>query len=163
MWNIIKKTFNFEKKIKSCGIYKTQEYYKIITESQSETGLFLSQSPIFILPINCSINDFKNNIFQALNSSKNNVKMPSSNEKFKSMQKELLKDLKEKSFLNLYKNSTHCIIRFEKNCKIFPTKFSNEYKGNIIVEEDIIEMEYSPEKELEITEKIIEVLDKSYK
>ena len=36
---------------KRCIIYKTEKEYKIVTESESDTGLGLGDEPIFILPV----------------------------------------------------------------------------------------------------------------
>ena len=145
--------------MKSCFIYKTEKEYKIITEHESDTGLGLEDEPIFILPIGSDIANIKESIFKSLNSSRKKVPFPKN---VKEWQKEGLKRMKEKSFKGLYEKSNSVGIRIEKNILIIsPSKYTTKM-GIGIVEEDIVKMEYSLDKEIEITKKILEILEKSY-
>ncbi|MFK8298991.1 hypothetical protein ACI76O_11760 [Capnocytophaga cynodegmi] len=162
MFNKLKNIFIKKEHTKHCTIYKTKDCYKIVTMSESDIGAYIADGEIFISPVLDNIENLKLKIFQALNNSRLGVKTPEP-EQWSIWQKEHLKSLKEKSFKHLYKNCTHCNIELKnKSLTIYPLKETYP-KGLELVEEGIIEMEYSPEKELEITEKIIEVLNKSYK
>lgn len=72
-------------------------------------------------------------------------------------QKEHLKNIKEKSYLGLYKNSTSCSIRLIENMiTITPYIFNKRWLEP--VEEKTLKIEYD-NNELEITGKIIEILE----
>lgn len=149
--------------MKACDIFKTKEVYKIITQSETDTGLLVSDEPVIILPVDVDIETLKNKITHSLTMSRSSMKACENKEDAIKWQKEQLKLLKEKSFLNLYKNSTNCGIRLDNGIlKIYPSKFSEKYKGMVTVKEDIVEFRYSKDKELEVTKKIIELLDKVY-
>lgn len=81
--------------------------------------------------------------------------------------KETLKKMQVKSYPSLYKTSNSCTLHLENNIlKIYPEKYYNPKKpsqGLDYVEEDMVEMEYSIDKEREITLKILEILEKDYK
>ena len=146
--------------MKSCFIYKTEKEYKIITEHESDTGLGLEDKPIFILPIESDIVNIKESIFKSLNSSRKNVPFPKD---VKEWQKEGLKRMAEKSFKGLYEKSNSVGIRIEKNIlTICPSKYMPKM-GIVPIEEDMIKMEYSLDKEIEITKKILEILEIDYK
>ena len=75
-------------------------------------------------------------------------------------QKEHLKNIKEKSYLGLYKNSTSCSIRLIGNIiTITPYIFNKRWLEP--VEEKALKIEYDnyDNNELEITRKIIEILE----
>jgi len=168
--NGLKKIFGFltnkkDKKMitKACEIYKNSKQYKIITQSKTNTGLFISDNPIYILPVDIDLDLFKEHIFSALNSSRQNVKMPPTHEDIKLWQRQLLKSMREKSFSSFYKNSTNCDIIWNLDDFIIsPGKYSQEYRGLVTVEEDVIELKFSQTTELEITKKVIKILEKEY-
>ena len=51
MWNKIKRLFKLSQKEYACNVYRTAAEYKIITESKTNTGLFMEYEPIFIISI----------------------------------------------------------------------------------------------------------------
>ena len=51
MWNKIKGLFKLSQKEYACNVYRTAAEYKIITESKTNTGLFMEYEPIFIISI----------------------------------------------------------------------------------------------------------------
>jgi hypothetical protein len=141
-------------KEKACGIYKTQDSYKIVTQSHSDTGLLLEDEPVYILPLMIDTAVLCENIFISLNNCRNNLPMPN-NEKLKKW----LKIINEKSFNDLYKNSTHCDIRwYGDNFRIYPSIYEPKYKALAPVEKGTIELKYSETTELEITQQIIKLL-----
>ena len=148
--------------MKASCIYKTEKEYKIITQSETDIGLFISDDPIFILPIISDIEDVKEAIFKCLNNSRKGIYTPKQDEWGK-WQKERLKKMKEKSYIGLDKRSNYVGIRLEKNVLVIsPGKYTHR-QGFEIVEKDIVEIGYSPDKEMEITERIIEMLKVDYK
>lgn len=143
--------------MKACEIYKTKKSYKIATMYRTDTWIYISNEPIFILPIDVAIEEFKNTIFKSLEASK---EIPYPEE---SLSKEFLKSMKESSFMSLYKNSSNCNIYFEDNIiEIQPNKCINPREGLFPVNEDIVKIPYSKDKEMEIVNEIIKILDHKY-
>ncbi|MFK8298992.1 hypothetical protein ACI76O_11765 [Capnocytophaga cynodegmi] len=133
--------------------------YKIITVYNVDIGRFTMDNPVYILPIDIDTPDLKDNIFKSISQSK---KISYSDYYNSNLTNALLKELQETSFISLYKKSNSCYVYLENDViEIIPNKFEKRYLSE--VSEDIIILNYSPEKELELTEKIIEVLNKSYK
>ena len=146
--------------MKACVIYKTEKEYKIVTESESNTGLGLEDEPIFILPIGVNIANIKEAIFKSLNSSRKNVRMPKD---WKEWQKEQLNKMKEKTFIGLYKKSNSVGVCLENNIlTVYPCKYMPKM-GLVAVKEDTVKIECSLDNELEITKKILEILEVDYK
>jgi hypothetical protein len=147
---------NSNKKTKACSIYKTEKNYKIITLYPVSSGIFLEQAPIFILPLNTSIEELKNTIFESINASR---LMSYKEFQKKYSIKDYLKILKEKSLKNLYQNSSHCNIYLRNNIlEICPSKYSEKYKGFETDEIRSKKMSFSKENELIITKEIINIL-----
>lgn len=149
---------NKRKNRQMCSIYKTKTQYKIITIYSTDVGIYVANTPVFILEITTDMEKINEAIWTCLNASK---KM-----NYKEYQREsinYLKLLKEPSLKKLYNNSKNCKLYIQdKKANIVPYKKSSD-KGLEEVEKDTVVMDYSPEKELEITEKAIELLNKSYK
>ena len=149
---------NPDKKTKACSIYKTEKFYKIMPLCPvAKVGIFRSEEPVIILPLNVTIEELKNAIFQAINESK----LISYKEYMKTLKpnersKNYLKILKEKSWKSFYRNSTNCSIHLKNNIlEIFYHKCTER---GLIEEEKSVKMEYSKENELKITEEIIKIL-----
>lgn len=124
--------------IKSCVVYKTNKEYKIVTESETDTGLFISDEPVFILPSTISDDELITKIFLSLNSSKEEIIFPVNREAMDKWQTKQLNNLNEKSFVDLYKNSRSCLIRIEdKILTIYPYEYGGARKGLIVNEEKI--------------------------
>ena len=115
MWNKIKGLFKLSPKEYACNVYRTATEYKIITESKTNTGLFMEDEPIFIISISSLEQEISDKIFTSLKSSREGIKFPETKEEMREQQKEHLKNIKEKSYLGLYKNSTSCSIRLIGN------------------------------------------------
>ena len=148
--------------MKRCSIFKTEKEYKIHTESETDIGLFICDAPIFILPVKSDIENIKDAIFECLNNSRKGIYTPKVDE-WSDWGKECLKKLKEKSHEGLDKRSNYVCIELEKDIlTIYPGKHTPR-KGFSTVEEDVVKMEYFQEKEIEITKRIIEMLEVDYK
>jgi len=113
--------------MKSCIIYKTlNKEYKIVTQSKTTAGYLLAVPPVFIVPTNCLDETLLSSVMMALNNSTSGVKAPDRTE-FPSIQKQILSELKEKSFSKLYLGSTSCEIRVENNnMTIYPNRLMTE-------------------------------------
>lgn len=149
-----------------CNIYKTNNSYKIITQVKVEAGYYLDCEPVFILPLSCSRLDFGNKVIKSLKQSKRTFKEPT-REEFPSYQKSVLSKIKEKSYLNLYKNSSSCNLSLENNIlRIYPEKFFDDKKPNsglILIETDMKEI-FDVEKNLErLAEVTMNLLNKKYR
>ena len=106
---LYRKTTKEKKCMKACQIYKTDNKLKIVTMYKTDAGLYLSDEPIFILPVNSSKEELLNAILQAISASKL-IKHPSDYSS-----ESLLRKLKEKSFKSLYLSSVLCILYIDGN------------------------------------------------
>ena len=157
MWNKIKGLFKLSQREYACNVYRTAVEYKIITESKTNTGLFMEDEPIFIISISSPEQEICDKIFTSLKSSRENIKFPETKEEMRERQEVHLKNIKEKSYLGLYKNSTSCSIRLIGNIiTITPYIFNKRWLEP--VKEKALKIEYD-NNELEITRKIIEILE----
>lgn len=76
MWNKIKGLFKLSQKEYACNVYRTAAEYKIITESKTNTGLFMEDEPIFIISISSPEQEISDKIFTSLKSSREDIKFP---------------------------------------------------------------------------------------
>ena len=149
---------NPNKDTKACSIYKTEKNYKIITTYPVSSGIFVTREPVFILPLNITLEELKNTIFKAINeckliSCKEYEKMPHSIKYY-------LNILKEKSLKGLYQNSTYCSIYLKNGIlEIVPFKYSEKRKCLEPDCERNLKMEYSKENELKITNEVVQILN----
>lgn len=152
--------------MKSCTIYKTSKNeYKIVSQCETTAGYLLDVIPVYILPTKCSDEDFLSTILKALSNSQKKVKAPDRGD-FPMIQKNLLSDLKEKSFSKLYLSSTSCSIRVEnKVIMIYPNKLLSEGRpedGLSWVEEEKIVIEENPRYFDILIFKLKELLTREY-
>jgi hypothetical protein len=148
--------------IKTCEIYKTSKNYIIITESSSDIGLGISDDPIYVIPINSTINELEEKVFDCLNSSRVGIYTPKRDE-WASWQKEQLLKMGQKSFDLLYKNSSSCSLKLEDNIlSICPRSLTRKHKGLVLVEKDIIKLDLNDINKDQAIKKIIEALSISY-
>lgn len=146
--------------IKSCVIYRTDKEYKIVTESKTDTGLFISDTPVYILPLTISDNILKEKIINCLENSKTGIKMPETREDFSEWQKRQLVNLHEKSFSSLYKKSKSCLVRIEsEQLVIYPCECLDVKNGFTVVDDKIVHFDYHNELEFIAIQKIIKILE----
>ena len=55
--------------MKSCNVFKTKEYYKIITKSETEDGFLLSTFPVFVIDVNSDNQELLEVLLESLFSS----------------------------------------------------------------------------------------------
>lgn len=141
--------------MKGCSIYKTKKAYKIVTMFRRESWAYLLSKPIFILPLETNIEELSEKIFGSLTSSRS-----ISEDEEDNFDINLLKEIKEKSYNQLYKNSASCDIFLKESIiEIIPLKYAGKNQGLDEIADQIKEISYSKEKELEITSLIINKLD----
>ena len=110
--------------MKACDIYRTKKEYKIVTMYHTDWGLYISDDPIFFLPLNATKEDIASAISKAIDAS-SDIEQPSLNSS-----KELLVKIKERSWSSLYKNSKCCILYIDKHiATIKPQKCSSKYRA----------------------------------
>lgn len=149
--------------MKECIIYKTIKSFIICTMSKSDIGLYMCDDPIYVVPLETDAVELQHLIFDSLLKSKEGLTAPLRNE-WADWEKGILKKMGEQSFSKLDKFSNSCKLSlYSTNLKVYPYKYVQKYKGLDYVEEDIVEYEYSEEKQYEITLKILEVLEKDYR
>ncbi len=120
---LCKKITKRKESMKACEIYKKDKELKIVTMYETDTGLFLSNEPIFILPVNSSKEELLNAILRAISASKL-IKYTTDYSS-----KSLLHKLKEKNFKSLYLSSVSCFLYIDgNNAEIKPQQFSNKLK-----------------------------------
>lgn len=141
--------------MKACQIYKTKKFYKIATLYKRETGSYIISNPITILLNDIDTESLCKSIFQSLEASR----LISEKEE-NLFYINLLKELKEKSYNNLYKNSISCSIYLEKNIiEIEPNRYLGKNEGLEAVPEKIFKMNYVKGEELKVAKKVNELLN----
>lgn len=136
-------TIKKEKYMKACEIYKTSKELKIATMYKTDAGLYLSDEPIFILPVNSSKEELLNAILQAISASKL-IKHPSDYSS-----ESLLRKLKEKSFKSLYLSSVLCILYIDgNNAEIELWQYSKKLKYLVTDESHKVHIENFTKDEL---------------
>ena len=152
-------------KVHSCSIYKTNDYYKIVTESETTVKYFLGGEPVFLVSVN-SFEQLQKSIFESLYSSKLGVPTPSLDE-LKIHNTNLLKKIKETSYTSLYKKCNSVSLRVNKDVlNIAPMKFYNVLKpskGLVPVMDDIVLISDPFNKKNEVTSAIVQLLEKDYR
>jgi hypothetical protein len=153
----IKSLFRKKRKIKACQVYKTQKSYKILTMYRQESWAFLSSKPIYQIPIESDLEKLSSKIFESINHSRS-IKEKEENSFW--LGKNLLEELNENSFNELYKESTSCIILLENNIlEITPYRYAGRNKGMEEISEKTIKVKFLQEKQLDITKKIVHILE----
>lgn len=148
----------FKAKARCCHIYKTNKSYKIVTDHRRAGGAYIAGQPVYILPLDSSIEDIAKSLFESLSKSGK----ISEKEYFNSGgTKEYLKSIKEKSLKQLYSTSNSCLVALKKNT-VEITPYRKEQRWLQAVIEDKVTMHYSTDKELEITQQLLKVLEVSY-
>lgn len=148
----------FKAKARACHIYKTSKAYKIVTIHRRSGGALTAAEPVYILSLDSPIEDISKSIFESLSKSGK----ISEEEYFKiGGTDSFLKMLKERSLKQLYNTSNSCHISLVKD-KIEIAPYKKVQRWLEQVDEDKITLNYSKEKELEITQQILKILDVSY-
>lgn len=143
--------------MKACQIYKTKKHYKIATMYRLESGSYILSNPIFIIPLEANDKELSVKIFEAI---KNSRLIYESEEDDIWLGTQLLKELKEKSYNDLYKNSGSCTIYLEKGLlEIEPNKYLGKNEGLEAIQEKKSKFDYVEGDELKVTEKVIELLN----
>ncbi len=141
--------------MKLIQIYKTESEYKIMTMYRAESGLYSADTPIYIVPVASDLNFISEKIFSALNESKS---IP--DEKEPPRGKELLKLIKEGSFLNLYKKSTSCMLSIDGDSFLIEPQIcagGDPKNGLEVAEDKVVRIPINVNK-LEVTKKIADLL-----
>lgn len=146
----------FKAKAKACTIYKTSKAYKIVTLYRRSGGAFTEREPVYILPFDSSVDSISKSIFESLSKSSK-----ISEEEYFNTNVDFLKMIKERSLKQLYSTSNSCLISLVKD-KIEIAPYKKVQRWLEQVEEDKVTLHYSKEEELEITQRILKALEKSY-
>jgi hypothetical protein len=64
----------------ACHIYKTKNYYKILTQSETEAGFLFSGEPVYLVSLSDAIDNLSNCVFESLKNSEHKVPTPKRNE-----------------------------------------------------------------------------------
>lgn len=154
-WDKIKKWLGGRQiQAKACTIYKIDNQYKIVSEYQLKSGLYILSTPIIIIPENVGIEEISDAIFSILEQSKTLTK--NEEKQYQLGTKGLLKALKETSFKRLYSHSTSCSLRLENNrIDVVPYRMKKYYLESVDEEKITI----SAENKLEVAKQVIEILN----
>ena len=146
---------------KSIQVYKTDKYYKIITMYRTESWTYLLGEPVFLLPLDITAGELAKVILEGLNHS---CSISESEEDIirNNNKQLLLKQIKEKSYDNLYKNSTSCNIYVEsQEITIEPNIYLGSREGLTTDMERVVKLEFLESKYIDIAKLVIDIL--SYK
>lgn len=143
---------------KSIQIYKTNKFYKIITMYRTESGSYIDGEPVFLIPLDATLQEFSKVILEGLNHSR--LISESEEAVIWDNRRLLLKEIKEKSYDDLYKNSTSCDITIEnEEITIEPNIYLGSREGLVTDKERIVKLPFLEDKHLEITKVIMEILN----
>lgn len=141
--------------MKSCQIFKTKKGYKIATMYRLESWSYIESKPIYIFPLETSIEQLSRALFESLDSSR---EISESEENDFCLGNQLLKELKESSYSSLYKNSYGCIVSVKNNKFIIePQKYMGKDEGLAVDENRVLKFGVNLDKK-HLTEKVIDVL-----
>jgi hypothetical protein len=150
-----------EWKMKRCQLHRTKTKFIVYTESKSDTGLYLADDPVYLLPVVCDVLELQNAIVDSLLKSRRNMPTPKRDE-WAAWQKDLLKKMKQRSFTGLYKSSSSCLVEMNGNALIiYPEKLSQASRpsqGLVLVEEGRVEIQDWENNKDKLTARIIEIL-----
>ncbi|ASW73967.1 hypothetical protein IQ37_18430 [Chryseobacterium piperi] len=142
--------------MKACKIYKTKENYKIITLYKTDTGTYVSDTPIFIISISDDTEELGKRVAESLAASKL-ISYPKEN-----ISKKVLKEMKESSFKKLYSNSISCGLFLDKEkLEVIPYKCIDPEKGLDEDSERIQYFDYGKIDEIELGGIISKILNES--
>lgn len=142
--------------MKSCQIFKAKNAYKIITLYRLESWSYIHSHPIYILPLKTSSDELSMKIFEALENSRD-ISESEENEFW--LGNQLLKELKEKSYNSLYKDSHSCMVSMNENEFIIePQQYMGKDEGLEIVKSRILKFDRNSNK-INLGEKIVNVLN----
>lgn len=127
--------------MKASKVYKTNHFYKVITQSITKAGFLLSVMPVYLVPLNLTDFHLKKAVFESISSSKNKIYTPQRHE-FALLEKEIMNEINERSYTSLYKTSSSCDIRvIGKDATIYPERYldlRNPNLGLTWVEEEMV-------------------------
>lgn len=97
----------------TCKVYKSEKFYKIVTQSLSTLGMGISTFPIHVLAVNSDREELKHSIIDCIQSGKEGLEMSPDSDEFAAHSKHVLTALQEKNHTNLYQTSKGCSIEKE--------------------------------------------------
>ena len=152
--------------MKSINIYKTNSKFKIVTQSRTEDGFFLSVLPAFVLDLSCSLLELEEAVFEALSNSKNGIRTTDRIE-YPRLEKQIMNEIKERSYTSLYKKSSSCNLRFNENIlKIYPEDYftkGNPNDGLSWVEEEMVKVHDPLNNRSVVIDSIIDLLNRKFR
>lgn len=105
-----------------CSLYILKDSYKIVTQSVSEFGFYISDEPVFILSRNEGTDILALKILECLNSSRYKVPFKTDKDSVEMFQRNHLKKLEEKSYNSLYKKMKLSLSILKKDDEIIVYK-----------------------------------------
>lgn len=142
--------------MKSCQVFKTKKNYKITTMYRLESWSYIESKPIYIFPLETSIEELSKAIFESLESSRE-ISELEENDFW--LGNQLLKELKESSYNSLYKNSYGCIVSIKNNDFVIePQKYMGKDEGLAVDENKVLNLGVNLDKK-HLTKKVIDVLN----
>lgn len=144
--------------MKSVQVYKTNKHYLIICAYKTSAWSYIVGKPVFLLPLDISIEDLSKTLLEGLNHSR--ILSEAEEEIIRKYSKQpLLKEIKAKSFNDLYKKSSSCNIYVDNHeLTIEPNKYLSSNEGLMTVTESVIRLPFIETNYFEITKRIVDVL-----
>ena len=139
---------------KGLMIYKTLKNYKIVTLYKRQSGSYIISYPVTILPKDIDIDTLCESITESLRKSR------SISEKEEELfDINLLKELKEKSYDNLYKNSKSCIVYItNQEISIEPNIYRVPRNGLITDKEKVVKLSPFESNLIDVSQILIDIL-----
>lgn len=143
---------------KSIQVYKTDKHYKIITMYRTESWTYLLGEPVFLLPLDIIAEELARVILEGLNHSRS-ISETEEDIIRNNNKQSLLKQIKEKSYDSLYKNSTSCNIYVENQEITIEPNILGSKRGLVTDTERIVKLEFSESKYIDIAKLVMKVLE----
>lgn len=143
---------------KALQIYKTHKHYTIITMYRTESWTYLLSEPVFLLSLDITTEELSKVILEGLKHSRSISESEEDTIRNNNKQS-LLKKIKEKSYNDLYKNSTSCTIYVEnQEITIEPNIYLGSREGLTTDTEKVLRLDFIESKYIDIAKSVIDIL-----
>lgn len=152
--------------MRCCQVYKTGKEYIITTLSKTVDGIWTKDGPIYRVLVENTVSNLIQAVFSGLKSSRLNIpNIPRENKP--TLEKNILKEMGQKSFKSLYKNSNSCTISRDEDdiITISPYKpyIPGDFSGLVVAKEGVVQVDMNVTSIPELENKLIDVLNQDYK
>lgn len=156
--DINKKAEYFEKNRIYISIYRTIKHYAIVTGYRTESGIWLSGEPVWLLPLDTTSEELSKVISEGLSHSRS-VSEPEEDIIRMSNKNNLLKRMKERSWSSLYRNSKCCSVDVGNNEIIITPWISSVSQRGLVSDSDrVVRLAFVASNHMDIAQAVMDML-----